>query len=279
MKAYIMTDLEGVSGVNGRSDGIGNRIINTEAACRLLVGEVNAAVEGLADAGVDEATVVDGHGGSNSIALDGLHPNASLKTAGGGLAPVTWMDQSFDLVLQLGTHAMIGAPNAYMNHSFNSHAVANMWLNDTPVGEIAICAVLAAYFGVPTCLVSGDQAACAEALDFLGEVETVETKVAQSRYAVVNRNPVHVRSDIREAAARAAGSRADYTAKRIPAPYTLRIQLMCPNQADSYEMRGATRLDHQTVELRSDDLVDLWAQRNGWTPGVHNPRFGVKPSA
>ena len=48
---------------------------------------------------------------------------------------------------------------------------------------------------------------------------------------------------------------------------------MCPNQADAYEMRGAKRVDHQTVVLESDDLVDLWAQRNGWGPGVHETRF------
>ena len=33
------------------------------------------------------------------------------------------------------------------------------------------------------------------------------------------------------------------------------------------------RLDHQTVLLESEDFVDLWAQRNGWGPGVHRARF------
>jgi len=63
----MMTDLEGVSGVKGRSDDIGNKIINMEQACRLLPGEVNATVEGLTDAGAEEIVVVDGHGGSNCI--------------------------------------------------------------------------------------------------------------------------------------------------------------------------------------------------------------------
>jgi len=275
MKAFIMTDLEGVSGVNGRSDGIGNKIINTEAACRLLTEEVNAAVAGLVDGGAEEVLVVDGHGGSNSIHIEGLHPKASLKTAGGGLGPVTWVDASYDVALHIGTHAMIGVPEAFLNHTFNSHAVANMWLNDTPVGEIAMEALLTAYFGVPTGLVSGDRAACVEAERFLGKVETVETKVAQSRYAAVNRNPLRVREDIREASRKAALDRATYPVKIEPPPYVLKIQLMCPNQADSYEMRGMKRLDHQTVLLESDDLVDLWAQRNGWAPGVHNARFGI----
>lgn len=273
MKAFIMTDLEGVSGVNGRSDGIGNRIINTDVACRLLTEEVNATVEGLVAAGVEEILVVDGHGGSNAISPEGLHPKATLKMIGGGVAPVTTIDRSYDMALHIGTHAMIGVADGFLNHTFNSHAVADMRLNGIRVGEIAIEALIAGYFGVPTVLVSGDRAACREAVAFLEHVETVETKVALSRYSVVNRSPSEVRDELRDTASRAAQRRGDFPLRQMPPPYELEIRLMCPNQADTYEMRGAKRLDHQTVLLESDNLVDLWAQRNGWGPGVHETRF------
>ncbi len=268
-----MTDLEGVSGVNGRSDGIGNKIINNDASCRLLTEEVNAVVEGLVEAGAKEVRVVDGHGGSNSISPEHLHPKAMLQMMGGGIAPVTHIDAGFAVALHLGTHPMIGVADGFLNHTFNSHAVANMWLNDVPVGEIAIEALVSAYFGVPTVLVSGDQAACREAREFLGRVETVEAKVGLSRYSVVNRSPVRVREELREAARNAALNRKSYPVKMIPPPYAMKIQLMCPNQADNYEMRGMKRLDHQTVLIESGDFVDLWAQRNGWGPGVHRTRF------
>ena len=117
MKAFIMTDLEGVCCVNGRSDGIGNKIINTEVACRMLTEEVNASVEGLVAAGVDEVLVVDGHGGSNSIAPEGLHPKASLEMIGGGLARVTRIDASYALALHIGTHAMIGVADGFLNQT------------------------------------------------------------------------------------------------------------------------------------------------------------------
>ncbi len=273
MKAFIMTDLEGVSGVNGRSDGIGNKIINNEASCRLLTEEVNATVEGLVEAGVEEVLVVDGHGGSNSISPEHLHPKAMLQMIGGGIAPVTHIDAGCDVALHLGTHAMIGVADGFLNHTFNSHAVAHMELNDVPVGEIAIEALVAAYFGVPTVLVSGDRAACREAREFLGRVETVESKVALSRYSVVNRSPSRVRDELRETARNAALNRKSCPIKKIPPPYVLKIRLMCPNLADTYEMRGIKRLDHQTVLLESGDFVDLWAQRNGWAPGVHGARF------
>jgi len=273
MKAYIMTDLEGVCGVNGRSDGIGNKIINTEVACRMLTEEVNASVEGLIEAGVEEVLVVDGHGGSNSISPEQLHPGASLKMSGGGVAPVTSLDASYDVALHLGTHAMIGVADGFLNHTFNSHAVADMRLNGIRVGEIAIQALLAGYFGVPMVLNAGDRAACREATEFLGRVATVETKVALSRYTVINRSPAAVQEELREASRRATLERSSYPIKRLESPYLMEIQLMCPNQADAYEMRGAKRVEHQTVSLESEDLVDLWAQRNGWGPGVHGPRF------
>lgn len=218
MKAFIMTDLEGVSGVNGRSDGIGNKIINNEASCRLLTEEVNAVVEGLVEAGAEEVLVVDGHGGSNSISPEHLHPKAMLQMAGGGVAPVTHIDASFAVALHLGTHAMIGVADGFLNHTFNSHAVANMWLNDAPVGEIAIEALVSAYYGVPTVLVSGDRAACREARAFLGRVETVEAKVSLSRYTVVNRSPARVRDELRETARNAILNRKSYPVKMIPPP-------------------------------------------------------------
>lgn len=278
MKAFIMTDLEGVSGINGcAADSVGNRIANKETANHLLVEEVNAVVAGLVDVGAEEITVVDGHGGSDSIYIENLHRKADLCTPGGGLAPVSIIDSSYDAALHIGAHAMMGVADGFLNHTFNSHAVDVMKFNGEPVGEITIEALICAYFGVPTVLVSGDRAACREAKEFLPEVETVETKTGISRYAVLNRNPLAVREELRERAREALLRKDDFPIRRIEPPYSLEIRLMCPNQADSYEMRGAKRLDHQTVLLESDDFMDLWAQRNGWAPGVHNARFGIRP--
>ena len=268
MKVWITTDLEGVSGVNGRGDGIGNKTINTEVACRLLTEEINATVEGLIEGGAKEITVLDGHGGSNSIQIEALHPAAKLTQYGGGMTPTISVNAGYDAALHLGAHAMMGVRDGFMNHTFNSHSVAGMWLNDKAVGEIAIFALYCACYGVPTILVAGDRAACREALDFLGQVETVETKIALSRYTVINENPAKVRVALREKAKLALQHKTSMPIRMIPPPYALKIQLMCPNQADTLEMWGAKRLDHQTVLYEGNDFLDLWAQNNGWAPGV-----------
>lgn len=280
MKVFIMTDLEGPSGVNGRSDGIGNRIVNEATACELLLEEVNAVVEGLVCGGATEIIVWDGHGGSNSLDITKLHQAASLGTLGGDLARVNLLDAGFDAAVQIGVHALQGKSDGYLNHSYNSHNVADMHLNGMRIGEIGINTLMASYFDVPTILVAGDTAACTEAKEFIGEkdVITIETKRSISRYTVVNHNPVKVRKELTAKAKEAIAQSSQMTPKNLESPYEFKIQFMCPNAADTYEMRGAKRVNHQTVVLRSDDFVDLWAQRMGWTAGVHNKKYDVTPT-
>ena len=84
-----------------------------------------------------------------------------------------------------------------------------------------------------------------------------------------------MRDSLRETARMALENKTRYSLKRIASPYQLKIQLMCPNHVNSLEMRGAKRLDPQTIVLESDDFMDLWSQQAGWAPGVHNALYGV----
>ena len=274
MKVYIHTDLEGVSGVVGRpAEGVGNAILNKEVANRLLTQEVNATADGLLEGGADEIVCWDGHGGSNSINIEELHPEVQLYQCGGEVWPLRLVDKSFAAVAQIGAHAMMGVSDGFLNHTYNSHAVVNMWLNDRLIGEIGMTAALAGAARVPTILVSGDRAACREAAEFIEGVETVETKAAVSRYSVINRHPKKVRADLKAAAARALGRLTDFVPRVDPPPYRIKVQFMCPNMADRTEKAGAQRLDHVTVMYESDDLLDAWAQRCFWARGAHQARF------
>lgn len=275
MKVFILTDLEGVCGVKGESDGIGNRILNEEAAHRRLTDEVNAVAEGLLAAGATEILCWDGHGGSNSVNIEELHAEVSLYQSGGELGPAMPIDSSWGAVVQVGAHAMAGVGDGFLNHTFNSHAVVNMWLNGEAIGEIGICSLLGSYFGAPTIMVTGDEAACREAREFLGQVETVAVKRGLTRYATVNRNPAKVREELRAGAERALRRLDDFDVVRKESPYELKVMLMCPNLADACEKRGARRVDHVTVAYAGDDFMDVWSQRNGWAAGVHNRRFGL----
>ena len=276
MKIMILTDLEGVSGVNGKSNGIGIQLMNEPVAVQELVNEVNACCEGLLGAGAEEIVVVDGHGASNSIDPLKLHPAASIMHLS-GLRPVCYLDSSFDALVQIGAHAM-HTSGSYLCHSFASSCVANLELNGREIGEIGIASRIAGYFRVPTILVSGDEAACREARADLGEqLVTIPTKQPWGRYSAVQYPPEKVCRALREGAEKALRQ-----LDRAPIPpqephYVLRLRTMSPDQADPLEMIGGKRLDEATVEFESDDFLDVYAQRNGWAGGVHNRRFGITP--
>ena len=59
---YMMTDLEGVAGVVSFEDQAFASGRYYDQAKRLVTAEVNAAVEGLLDAGIEDVLICDGHG-------------------------------------------------------------------------------------------------------------------------------------------------------------------------------------------------------------------------
>ena len=61
------------------------------------------------------------------------------------------------------------------------------FVNGRLMGEIAQTAMLAAHFGAPVLMVSGDEAACFEARQFLGPIETAAVKRHLNRYHRVAR--------------------------------------------------------------------------------------------
>jgi len=276
MKVVILTDLEGPAGVNGRSDGIGNTMLNKPTADQALVNEVNAVCEGLVAAGADEIVVVDGHGGSNSIDIFKLHSKARLYQIG-DWSPMVYLDGTFDALVQLGAHSMQSA-GGYMCHTFNSHSVAGMKFNGEPIGEIGMGSYIAAYFGVPTIMVSGDDVACHEARALLGDdLEVVPTKASINRYTTVNYPVEEVYSNLRASAEKALRNVNNCPVLEMPESNELIVRFMCPNHLNGPIRLGIEQLDEVTVRYTSDDFIELWAQRNGWAPGVHQKRFNVTP--
>jgi D-amino peptidase len=276
MKVSIITDLEGPCGVYGKSDGIGNAIGNPATAAQALVNEVNAVCRGLVSAGVDEIVVLDGHGAGNSIDIFKLHPKAHLMQFG-FLGPIGFFDASYDAVIQLGTHAMQNS-NGYLCHTFNSHGYTELKLNGKLIGEIGICSLLAAYFKLPTILVSGDDVACCEAREFLGDkVELVPTKASINRYSAVNYPPQEVYAQLELAARSAIEHLNEIPVPEIPENIEMTLQLMCPNQARSFAIAGNEQIDERTLRFTGKDFVDIWAQCNGYAPEVHNRTYGISP--
>ncbi len=172
MKVYVMTDQEGVAGVLNFDDGSPTGRYY-EIARKLTTRETNAAIEGLLEAGATEVLVVDGHGhGSINPLL--LHPSAKLL-AGRPLRYPFGCDKSFDAAIIVGQHAKSNADSGHLSHTGNT-SIEDLSINDVSLGEMGCNMLFAAYFGVPTVMVSGDKAACEEARALVPNIEVAPVK-------------------------------------------------------------------------------------------------------
>src|SRR6266851_10443574 len=78
LKIFIVTDMEGVGGVNNADEQLLPGQRRFDESRRLLVGEINAAIQGLLEAGAGQVVVWDGHDGSRSLSIEDIDPAAEL---------------------------------------------------------------------------------------------------------------------------------------------------------------------------------------------------------
>jgi len=259
--ACIMTDIEGVAGVVSFTDqGYPDGRYHDQAK-RLLTAEVNAAVEGLAQAGVEDILIIDGHG-PGGIWFEDLKPPAKLLH-GRPLAPAAVRDEisaQYDACLMIGQHAMAGTPTGNLNHTQNSRSVDYYKLNGKPIGEIAQFALHMGALGVPMIFLSGDEAACAEAEALISGIATTAVKRGLSRGSAISLTAEEARRRIRQGVGKAVDEQRKNPLPPLfwPGPYVLEKRYFTSEQADLAASRpGAERVDSQTVRLRSDNILDI----------------------
>ncbi|MHC4511741.1 MAG: M55 family metallopeptidase [Planctomycetota bacterium] len=167
LRIYIVTDLEGASGVYkfAQTREPGNPL--GEKAKEYLMGDIAAVVRGLRAARVSDIVVLDGHG-SQAFVPDLMEPGAKYITGKPRPGPLTGLDDSFAGLIQLGAHAMMGTPDGVLCHTQSSRSENRYWYNGLESGELAQCAAIAGHYGIPTIMVTGDEATCREATKFFG---------------------------------------------------------------------------------------------------------------
>lgn len=261
MKVYVSTDLEGVAGVVSRENQCFADGKYYETAKRWLTAEVNAAVEGMIAEDIKEILVADSHG-SGGMDYETLHPAAQLLH-GRPLAPRSARDRlikEYDVAMIVGQHAMAGVIDGGLNHTQNSRAIIDYKLNGEPIGEIAQAALYLGALGIPLIFLSGDQAACREAETLLPGITTAAVKRSLSRTCAVSLAPRAARSLIRERVSEALGRQRTQPIEPLtwPGPYVLEKKFFYTELADGYDGHPlATRLDSRTVQLRSDNILDV----------------------
>lgn len=259
MRVYISADMEGTSGIV-HSDQTDPSRGEYQHARKLMLGEVNAAVEGALKGGAQHVLVNDSHWDMRNLQIDSLHPEAVLLSGAPKPASMmTGLDASFDGVFFTGYHARAGSSFGNLDHTYNGpNKVQGVWLNDVEVGEYGLNAALAGYYSVPVVLVTGDQTACAQAKELLGDdLETAVVKEAVGRVAAKNLHPTKAQAIIHAAAERALKKKREPFV--IKPPITLRVSVTRSTQADQcLLMPNVKRVSPRVVELTLDDYAVLY---------------------
>lgn len=258
MKVYISTDLEGISGITVWEQTRDRTTPLYEDARRLLTREINAAVEGCLAGGAAHVVVLDGHGGGFNVVPEELHPAATCVTGPGRPASHCGLDESFHAAILLGYHAMAGTPRAVLAHTQSSKSGNRYWYNGRESGEIAQSAIVCGHVGVPVVMVTGDEATCAEAREFLGHaIVTVAVKKGLGITCCEMIPPARARDLIREAAAEALSRIAQCQPYRIDLPIAARLQFATQEIADAANCTLSKRIDDRTFERTIENPLDI----------------------
>ncbi len=261
MKVCIGTDLEGVAGVVSFESQAYETGKYFEDAKKLLTAEVNAAVEGMIEMGVDEILVIDGHG-PGAIVFENLHSEAKLLH-GRPLAPrQTYLDilKKYDVCMMIGQHAMAGITDGNLNHTQNSKSIEYYKLNDKFIGEIAQFALSRGAIGLPLIFLSGDDAACKEAEELIPQIITVSVKQGLGRSCAISLSAEKARQLIREGVKTALKKHEQNPVPPLKweGPYVLEKRFFHTDAADATaQLNGAERIDSQTVLFRADDISEI----------------------
>jgi D-amino peptidase len=164
-----------------------------------------------------------------------------------------------DGVLFLGYHARNGTPKAVLDHTWSSKTVANLWLNDILTGEYGLNAALAGHFGVPVIMTTGDQSACGQVVDLLGDMEIAVVKQATGRFAAECLALQVTQEMIFLSAGRAVGRLEE---RDVPDPFVLdspirvTVEFFTSDMADKasnipFMQREGTRVSFSTQDMVS----------------------------
>jgi D-amino peptidase len=259
MKVFLSTDFEGTAGIADWNQVLGPGA-EYETGRRLLQDEVNAAIDGAADAGAVEFLVNDSHSTMKNLLAAELHGRASLLS--GKHKPLYMMeglDGSFDAALFISYHGSIGARLAILSHTYNPACIAEVRLNGTVTGEAGINALVAAHYGVPVVLVTGDRVACEETEKLMPGVHSAVVKEHVSRLAAHSLHPVKARELIRETARQAVAGASSASPPPYPQPVSLEVSVRTTDIAEAATwVRGVERVGDRELVFAGDDLLSVY---------------------
>lgn len=274
-RVYLITDMEGLASV------VFNReIISGYEGARyrdqssrdywehyrdVLTREVNAVIAGARRGGARSFVVNEGHGGNlfgNILPWDLDTAAILIRGWPKPMVMSTGLDSTAGALMLIGGHANAGSAGV-ISHTY---AFDRFTVNDRVLNETGINALVAAEYGVPVVLVSGDDVVVREAKEQLGPgVIGVVTKWAIGRSAAITLSPAVVRQMLADSAAVAVrrALRGEFKPFTLARPYRIEFTLRRSYPAeliapiDSMPGFGLEKTGDRTYRLTTMDAREM----------------------
>jgi D-amino peptidase len=266
VRVHIISDMEGVSGIARKEQTNAGESMFDEGR-KLYTQDINAAVRGAKAAGATEIVVVDCHGAGagftfNSLIAEDLDDACEFVVQQEWTGYTEFLEQGCDAALFVGMHAMAGTREGVLNHTVSSREWQNLWFNDTRVGEAGINAALCGNWGCPVLLVTGDDAACREAAELLGDgLTTVSVKKGLGHLSARMLVPSRARELIEEGATKALSNLKAVEPYDPGRPCEVKVEFMLTSLPQKLRFQpGVELLDDRTIVSRADDWWSAWKQ-------------------
>jgi len=258
LKVYISADMEGVAGaVTGSQLGPGG--FEYGRFREFMTNEVNAAIEAARAMGATEILVSDSHGNGENLLIDRLPQDIQLvRSWPRPLMMMEGIDESFDAAILIGYHASTTNMTGVRAHTFSSANLTAVRLNGVEMMEASMSAAIAGDFGVPVVMISGDDAAVAEAQGLLGDLEGAVTKWNYGFHSARTLMPEASYALIGERVQAALRRLDDFDPWRVEGPLELEISFKnyMPAELMAY-LPNVERVDAHTIRFVGRDMTEI----------------------
>ena len=245
MNVFLLTDIEGIAGVDGIEyiDRDGEKY---EIACRELCRSINIATDACFLSGADKVYYLDGHGGGGNVIADAVDPRAKLCSF------EEWHELleagEIDCVIELGAHARAGTVLGFLDHTITSKAWFSYRINGIEMSEISIQALFFGSYNVPVVACIGDETVCEQTKEYIPGIFNGAVKRALSR----NKAETYPNADdiLADTVKRALSGYRNVPIYKLDAPYTVELTFyrsdMCEEALERCSF-GEVRVDARTI--------------------------------
>ena len=260
LKVYISADMEGITGV-ASADQLGPASFEYAQARQWMTADVLAAIQGAREAGATEFVISDSHGNGQSLLIDRFPndiPITVVRSFPRPLGMMEGLDSTFAAAIFIGYHASTSSLTGVRAHTISSALLTRIAINGTSMSEAGINAAIAAQFGVPVVMISGDDQIVAETKQRLGPIEGAAVKRAIGFHSAATMTPEAGQALIRQHAKTAIARRSEMRPHAMTKPLTLEVSFKSyrPVELLGY-LSNVQRIDSHTIRYMAKDMVDV----------------------